>query len=200
MDFAAKSRLPADMDENATALIALLGTRIGMIMEDTNVTALNLGRLERPELEHAIDMLVRAGSSISILAAALNDLMRAMHCDKICKVSIFRCYPAEIGRPRLKRIVRDAPCFVRATPALPGSDARPRDFGSVRSRKASETCSSHREVAGMDLKALDYLRSDKDTPAYWNLEVLWLVLAEANDIGHLTGNWYSVCWIRWGAG
>ncbi len=52
----------------------------------------------------------------------------------------------------------------------------------------------------MELKALDYLRSDKDTPAYWNLEVLWLVLAEANDTGHLTGNWYSVCWIRWGAG
>jgi len=33
----------------------------------------------------------------------------------------------------------------------------------------------------MDLKALAYMRSNKEAPAYWNLGILWMVLAEAKD-------------------
>ena len=40
----------------------------------------------------------------------------------------------------------------------------------------------------MDLKALAYMRSAKEAPAYWNLDLLWMVLAEAKD----TGGAYSI--------
>jgi quercetin dioxygenase-like cupin family protein len=40
----------------------------------------------------------------------------------------------------------------------------------------------------MDLKALSYIRSGKAAPAYWNLGVLWMILAEAKD----TGGAYSI--------
>ncbi len=75
LDKAAASPLPGAMDENATALIELLGTRIGMIMEDANNTALTLGQMDQSKLSPAIDDLVRAGASISIFAAALKDIV-----------------------------------------------------------------------------------------------------------------------------
>jgi len=40
----------------------------------------------------------------------------------------------------------------------------------------------------MDLKALACMRSAKNAPAYWNLGLLWMVLAEAKD----TGSAYSI--------
>jgi quercetin dioxygenase-like cupin family protein len=40
----------------------------------------------------------------------------------------------------------------------------------------------------MDLKALAYIRSGKTAPAYWNLGLLWMILAEAKD----TGGAYSI--------
>jgi len=40
----------------------------------------------------------------------------------------------------------------------------------------------------MDLKALAYMRSAKEAPAYWNLGGLFMVLAEAKD----TGGAYSI--------
>lgn len=40
----------------------------------------------------------------------------------------------------------------------------------------------------MDLKALAYMSSFKDAPAYWNLGALWTVLASAKD----TGGAYSI--------
>jgi mannose-6-phosphate isomerase-like protein (cupin superfamily) len=40
----------------------------------------------------------------------------------------------------------------------------------------------------MDLKALAYMRSGKTAPAYWNLGLLWMILAESKD----TGGAYSI--------
>jgi quercetin dioxygenase-like cupin family protein len=40
----------------------------------------------------------------------------------------------------------------------------------------------------MDLKALAYIRSGKTAPAYWNLGLLWMILAESKD----TGGAYSI--------
>jgi mannose-6-phosphate isomerase-like protein (cupin superfamily) len=40
----------------------------------------------------------------------------------------------------------------------------------------------------MDLKALAYMRSGKNAPAYWNLGLLWMVLADGKD----TGGAYSI--------
>jgi hypothetical protein len=58
------------MDEKATALIGLLGTRNGMIMEDTNETALTLGGMEQAELGPPIDN-PRGGSHSSSRTACL---------------------------------------------------------------------------------------------------------------------------------
>ena len=75
MDWRALLPLCVAMDEDTRDLISRLGTRIGMIMEDTNVTALTLGRMELQELGPAIDTLVKAGARISIFVAALKELM-----------------------------------------------------------------------------------------------------------------------------
>ena len=46
-----------------------------IIMEDATNTALTLGQMDHDELRSAIDHLARAGASISILAAALKNIM-----------------------------------------------------------------------------------------------------------------------------
>ncbi len=71
------------MDENASALIALLGTQISMIMEDAIDAALTLGRMEHDEMGPAIDHLVHAAASISTFAAALKDLSIRQECARI---------------------------------------------------------------------------------------------------------------------
>ena len=39
------------------------------------------------------------------------------------------------------------------------------------------------KLMGIDLKALAYIRSAKDAPAYWNVGGLFMILAEAKDTG-----------------
>lgn len=63
------------MDENTAELIALLGTRIGMIMEDVSETALTLGRMEQAEMAAAIDTLDHASTAISAMIAALRNIV-----------------------------------------------------------------------------------------------------------------------------
>ena len=62
------------MDESAAELIGLLGTRIGMIMEDTSIIALTLGACQPGELADTIDRIISAADQISKLAGALVSL------------------------------------------------------------------------------------------------------------------------------
>jgi len=59
------------MDDDTAELIALLYTRIGMIMEDASVTALTLGGPRSGFSEEVLVELERAvGTILSLLAAA----------------------------------------------------------------------------------------------------------------------------------
>ena len=62
------------MDENTRELIVLLGTRIGMVMEDTCAIALTLGRSQPPDLDRHIDVIIAAVNRITRLAEALDRL------------------------------------------------------------------------------------------------------------------------------
>lgn len=74
MDFARRSPLGARMDEGKAELIALLGTRIGTIMEDASVVALTLGSADENQQATDIDQLVGAAEQIAALTSALQGL------------------------------------------------------------------------------------------------------------------------------
>jgi hypothetical protein len=63
------------MDDDIDDLIAQLCTWIGMIMEDTSVTALTAGSLERDERLAAIDDVETAANRIAALIAATKALL-----------------------------------------------------------------------------------------------------------------------------
>lgn len=62
------------MDENRDELIALLGTRIGMIMEDVVVVALTVGAASIEQRDGKIGTIVEAAERIKRLADALATL------------------------------------------------------------------------------------------------------------------------------
>jgi len=64
------------MDDDTAELIALLYTRIGMIMEDASVIALTLGGPRSGFSEEALAELERAFASMSSLLAAASSLRR----------------------------------------------------------------------------------------------------------------------------
>jgi hypothetical protein len=63
------------MDDDTTALIALLCTRIGMIMEDMTVTALTIGHCEPDLLPAALDRVEGAAIQINLLIGATKALL-----------------------------------------------------------------------------------------------------------------------------
>jgi hypothetical protein len=63
------------MDDDTDDLIAQLCTSIGMIMEDTSVTALTAGSLARDERLVAIDEVEMAAQRIAALVAAVRALL-----------------------------------------------------------------------------------------------------------------------------
>ena len=62
------------MDDDHTDLVAQLCTRVGMIMEDGSVIALNVGRKHRSRRKAAIDALEGAATRIQGLIAAVRAL------------------------------------------------------------------------------------------------------------------------------
>lgn len=74
MDFSRASALGACMDENRDELIALLGTRIGMVMEDVVVVALTVGATTPDQRDRKIGTIVEAAGRIQRLADALATL------------------------------------------------------------------------------------------------------------------------------
>jgi len=62
------------MDSDTTDLIARLGVRIGMIMEDTSVIALSLTSAPADDMADMQTQLAAAGEDISILALAMHSL------------------------------------------------------------------------------------------------------------------------------
>ena len=71
MDFTHPTSLGAHMDEGRAELIGLLGTRIGMIMEDASVVALTLGSMHPGQQDTAIAQLTTAAEQIRALTSAL---------------------------------------------------------------------------------------------------------------------------------
>lgn len=74
MDFSRGSTLGVCMDENRDELIALLGARIGMVMEDVADVALTVGAAAPEQRNGQIEMIVRAVGELSSLASALETL------------------------------------------------------------------------------------------------------------------------------
>jgi hypothetical protein len=70
LDFAGRSRLRQDMDDDTADLIARLCTRAGMIMEDMSVLALRAGSIPESERAPALTRLELAASQIAALIAA----------------------------------------------------------------------------------------------------------------------------------
>lgn len=64
------------MDENQAELLRLIYTRIGMIMEDTSVVALELGAPSSEFAHTRIDELNRSIAVIETLASAAQKLSR----------------------------------------------------------------------------------------------------------------------------
>lgn len=62
------------MDDNRDELIVLLGTRIGVAMEDVVVVALQLGSAAPGQQDEHIELIVSAVSELSNLADALDAL------------------------------------------------------------------------------------------------------------------------------
>jgi predicted hotdog family 3-hydroxylacyl-ACP dehydratase len=63
------------MDDDTDDLITQLCTRIGMIMEDTSVTALTAGCLDQHERLAAITKMEMAAQRIDALVAAVRALL-----------------------------------------------------------------------------------------------------------------------------
>ena len=74
LDKSRSSSLPACMDDDTTELIARLGTRIGMIMEDVGEIALTLGPMKPADRVVAINALDKAATAISAMVAALRTI------------------------------------------------------------------------------------------------------------------------------
>nr|WP_166180989.1 hypothetical protein [Altererythrobacter segetis] len=64
------------MDDDVDELIALLGTRIGAIMEDASVVALTIGSLKGHERSQAVVKLTSSVEIIHRLAEAVQVLVR----------------------------------------------------------------------------------------------------------------------------
>lgn len=74
MDFAYTSSLGAHMDEGRAELIGMLGSQIGMIMEDASVVALTLGSMRPGQQQAAIEQLANVAEQIGALTCALQSL------------------------------------------------------------------------------------------------------------------------------
>lgn len=62
------------MDKNTDDLIALLCTRVGMIMEDSSVAALTVGGLDLERRDHVLTGLETAADQIKVLVYAARAL------------------------------------------------------------------------------------------------------------------------------
>lgn len=75
IDFTAKQRRGAGMDDDTAHLIAQLCTRIGMIMEDASPIAIGICGMNAADRRAAIAEIAAAAEQISVLSHAVNVLI-----------------------------------------------------------------------------------------------------------------------------
>ncbi len=70
-----RRRVVVGMDRDTSELIAQLGTRVGMIMEDTSVTALTLGTVDGRTQKAKLGEIAAAVAKIEMLTKAMQALV-----------------------------------------------------------------------------------------------------------------------------